>query len=230
MQWLSDNTNVVSAIASLVGALSTLAIAVLTIFLWLENKALRKAGSEPKIVAHFEIHPNGSGAVDISLSNVGTGPALDVAFSFIADMGDFKKYGIKVNNSKSRSAITLIPKGDKITFFFSIGFKLVRPSGTKDSDEIDPLKPFTINVKWKNLAGKSFSGNYLMDIRQFHDLPGIFEKPPLVKVVDSLNAIGKEIGGVRYQAQELRALIDTTTISESVRQKTVGNPIDSQDS
>lgn len=230
VKWLSDHADATAAFGSIVGAASTLAIAALTVLLWLENRTLRKAGSEPRVVAHFEINPNGSGAVDISLSNVGTGPARDVSFSFIADSDDFNKYDIKIDHSKSRSAITLIPKGEKITFFFAIGFRLVRPTYSKKNDKIDPLKPFTINVHWKNLNGKTYSEYCLMDIMQFDDLPGIFEKPPLLKIVDSLDSIDKEIGGLRYQAQELRSIIDTTTIKENIRQETIESSINKSDS
>lgn len=224
IHWLTDHETAVTAFGSLVGAASTLAIAFLTVFLWLENRALRKAGSEPKVVAHFEVHPNGSGAINISLSNVGSGPALDVSFSFIANPDDFSKYEIILDHSESRPAMTLIPSGKNFSFLFAVGFRLVRPSGSKDKNEMDPLKPFKIKVEWKNLHGKRYTQTYPMDIMQFNGLPGIFEKPPLLKAVDSLDAIGKQIGGLRYQVQELRSIVDTTTITESVQQKTVGNP------
>ena len=60
---------------------------------------------------------------------------------------------------------------------------------------------------------------------QFDDLPGIFEKPPLLKIVDSLDNIGQEIGGLRKQANDLRELVDTTVIRDSALQKTMGNPV-----
>ncbi|WP_417585692.1 hypothetical protein [Nitrincola sp.] len=225
LEWLSDNGQTVVVLGSLISAISTLAIAVLTVFLWWENRALRKAGSEPNIVSHFEIHSGGSGAVDISLSNVGKGPAIDVSFTILADPDNFRKYDIKISHDKDRPAITLIPQSEKFTFHFAIGYHLVYPKGRDAKEGIDPLNPFTINVKWKNALGKCYSKNYLMDIMQFDDLPGIFEKPPLLKIVDSLDNIGQEIGGLRKQANDLRELVDTTVIRDCALQKTMGNPV-----
>ncbi|HAS6244658.1 TPA: hypothetical protein I7174_22455, partial [Vibrio vulnificus] len=54
-------------ISTILSGLSTVAIAVLTVFLWRENRLLRKAGSEPKLVAYFEPHPDGTGGLNISV-------------------------------------------------------------------------------------------------------------------------------------------------------------------
>ena len=86
-----------SATGTMIGGLSTLVVAVLTIFLVRENRLLRKAGNSPRIVAHFEVHPDGNGGLNLALSNVGTGPALDVSFSFEYDDEDFKKPNILQN-------------------------------------------------------------------------------------------------------------------------------------
>lgn len=224
IHWLTDYQTVVNSLSSIVGALSTLVISILTVFLWLENRALRKAGSEPKVVAHFEIHPNGSGAIDISLSNVGNGPAFDVNFYFNINPSDAKKYGIVVNHSESIPPMTLIHSGSKFTFLFGIGFNLLRPKDSKnDGDALDPLKPFSIKVEWRNLHGKKYTKNYPMDIMQFNGLPGIFEKPPLFKVVDSLDRIGNEIVGLRYKVNEITSIVDITTIAESAQRVTSAN-------
>jgi hypothetical protein len=225
VQWLTDHETAVAAFGSLIGAVSTLAIAFLTVFLWLENRALRKAGSEPKVVAHFEIHPNGSGALDIALSNVGTGPARDVQFSFKADEDDFSQYEINHDYSLERSDITLIPQGGKLSFLFAIGFRLYRPKGFKNGDPLRPLKPFVINVRWRSLdRKKSYSEDYVMDISQFNGLSGMFEKPHLLKIADSLDRIDKQIGALKYEARELIAMVDTTTIREDVQHVIPGHP------
>src|SRR5690554_1891453 len=127
MEWLVD-------LGTITSGFSTLVIAGLTFFLWRENRALRKAGSEPKMVAHFEIHPGGSGAIDISLSNVGTGPARDVSFNLKTN-DDFQNYSIDFNWLEKRSAITLIPQGHKLSFHFAMGFSLMTPNNIHGKSE-----------------------------------------------------------------------------------------------
>ncbi|MFN3834740.1 MAG: hypothetical protein ACK4NO_02445 [Glycocaulis sp.] len=83
--WLNDH-------AAILGALSTTVIAALTVFLLLENRALRKAGVQPKVVAYLAPHPDGTGAVYLVLANVGRGPAFGLSFSFKYDADDFKSH------------------------------------------------------------------------------------------------------------------------------------------
>ncbi|MBF4296056.1 hypothetical protein EAY24_22610, partial [Vibrio anguillarum] len=59
--WGFNKVGLLTDISTILSGLSTVAIAVLTVLLWKENRLLRKAGSEPKLVAYFEPHPDGTG-------------------------------------------------------------------------------------------------------------------------------------------------------------------------
>nr|MBF4344337.1 hypothetical protein [Vibrio anguillarum] len=109
-------------ISTILSGLSTVAIAVLTVFLWRENRLLRKAGSEPKLVAYFEPHPDGTGGLNISVANVGTGPARDVYIQFKGEESDFTNYDLILDCTEKRGPLTLIPQGEKISVLFAIGY------------------------------------------------------------------------------------------------------------
>jgi len=107
--------NILNDNAAAVTALATVAIAALTFKLAIENKKLRKAGSEPKIAAYLAPHPHGVGAVNFILANIGQGPALNVKFLLEYDEDDFTNHNVLIQNSPERSALTIIPQGEKIT-------------------------------------------------------------------------------------------------------------------
>src|SRR5690606_22909348 len=83
-----------AAMGAMLSGLATAAVAVLTVLVVCENRKLRKAGNSPRVVAHFELHRDGTGGLNLALSNVGTGPAFDVSFEFEREPGDFENYEI----------------------------------------------------------------------------------------------------------------------------------------
>lgn len=180
-----------SATGTMIGGLSTLVVAALTLLLVRENKLLRKAGSSPRVVAHFEFHPDGNGGLNLALSNVGTGPALDVSFSFEYDYEDFNNYNIIVDYAQERPAITMIAQGGKVSFLFAVGFQLFKP---KDKSVSNQLKPFQVKVSWRaSSSGKLFSERYPIDVAAYAGLPGMMNKPPLLKIADELCALNKKL-------------------------------------
>ncbi|MDR2196031.1 MAG: hypothetical protein LBE50_05455 [Gallionellaceae bacterium] len=209
-----------AAIGAVVGGFSTLIYTGFTYALLRENRALRKAGSEPRVVAHFEPHPAGNGALQIVLSNVGTGPAMDVSYSFEYDSNDFKNYNILLKYDAERSAITMIGQGEKLRFIFATGFDLFNPRNPKISSH---LAPFHIKVNWQSIGStKAVSKKYLLDVSAYVGLPGVVEKPPMVKVADELESIKKYISKLtsstilRPDSPDAE-ILDTTSLEQSSR-------------
>lgn len=212
-----DALNWLGGIATTVSGYSTFAVALLTYFLWKENRLLRKAGSEPRVVAHFEIHPDGTGGINMALSNVGTGPAFDVSFSFEADQSDFQKYDIIADYFRDRPAMTLIAQGEKVSFLFAVGFQLFKPKGAKEKD-LNPLKPFVVKVNWRASNSKRIhSERYVIDISQYAGLPGMTSKPHLLRIADELSGIRKQLVELTSREMPLPSLIDATNPEQSMR-------------
>lgn len=202
-------------LATVVSGFSTLAIAGLTVFLWRENRLLRKAGSEPRVVAHFDVHPDGTGAINMSLSNIGTGPALDVSFEIETNQEDFAQYSIQLDIARKRAPMTLIAQGEKVSFLFGISFNLFRP---EKKDEIKPLDPFTVVVRWQSINRKEqFCERYTLDISQYAGLPGMMSKPPLLKVVEELGGIKKQLSEITSWEHSMVDLVDATKPDQTIR-------------
>ncbi len=195
-----------SATGAVIGGLSTMVIALLTYVLIKENRLLRKAGNSPRVVAHFEFHPDGLGGLNLALSNVGTGPAFDVSFLFEKDDADFENYQILVDYTQERSAMTMIGQGEKISFLFAAGYQLFKP---KDHSISERLKPFKVIVSWNaSDSSKRFLAMYQLDVSAYAGLPGLMNKSPLLKIVDELAEINTQLSS---RAGVPARLLDATT-------------------
>ncbi|WP_332400650.1 hypothetical protein [Vibrio metschnikovii] len=208
-------------ISTILSGLSTLVIAVLTAFLWRENRLLRKAGSEPRLVAYFEPHPDGSGGLNIAFANIGTGPARDVYIQFKGEESDFNNYDLILDCTEKRGPLTLIPQGEKISVLFAIGFQLFKP---QNSDERKPLPPFSVALEWKNLDGKAvFRDEYRLDVSPYGNLPGFVNKPYLLKIVNSIDGVSKSISSLNKDVTGLVNIIEANKLEEPYVQMHSGN-------
>lgn len=208
-------------IATIFSGFSTVVIAILTVFLWRENRLLRKAGSEPNLVAYFEPHPDGTGGLNISIANVGTGPARNVFFQFLGGSEHFTRYNLILDCTTKRGPITLIPQGERISILFAVGFQLFKP---KNSDSKEPMPPFSVRLEWTSLNGTNEKcEDYLLDVKPYADLPGLISKPYLLKIVDSIDGVGKGVGKLNQDVRNLSNLIEANSLENSVVQKVKGN-------
>lgn len=208
-------------IATILSGFSTVVIAILTVFLWRENRLLRKAGSEPNLVAYFEPHPDGTGGLNISVANVGTGPARNIYFQFLGGTEHFARYNLILDCTTKRGPITLIPQGEKISILFAIGFQLFKP---KNSDSEEPLPPFIVRLEWANLNGTNAKcEDYLLDVKPYAGLPGLINKPYLLKIVDSIDGVGKSVGQLNQDVRNISNLIEANSLENSVVQRVKGN-------
>lgn len=204
-----------SATGGMIGGISTLVVAVLTYVLVRENRLLRKAGNSPLVVAHFETHPDGNGAVLLTFSNVGTGPALDVSYKIECDQNDFENYEIILRDLKERPPLTMVGQGEKFSFIFAIGFNLFSP---KDPSFSKQLNPFGVKVSWRSVGErKARSATYCLDVSAYAGLPGIASKTPVVKIADELSEIKKHLAKLASDQGGLASFVDTTQIQQGTR-------------
>lgn len=216
-----------AATGAMLSGLATAAVAVLTVLVVYENRQLRRAGNSPNVVAHFEFHPDGAGGLNLALSNVGTGPAFDVLFVFEYEADDFENYSIIVDYATQRLTMTMISQGEKVSFLFAIGFQLFQPKDTSVSKQ---LKPFHVKVSWRTSgSSKRISETYQLDVSAYAGLPGMMNKPHLMKVADELAGIKKELAKLTLHSRSLSTnsvstFVDTTSPEQGVRNIVKGSP------
>ena len=183
IDWLNANAGAVSTVATVTIALSAAITVWLTRNLAKENRLLRKAGTEPSVVAYLKLHPISANVVNFVLANVGHGPARNVGFTFRADEDDFERHDVRIRNSSDRTLTTMLPQGDRIEVFFGIGSSLMK----------DPkLRSFTVCVRFQDLNGKDHSAEYALDVAQFTGF-GSLGSPPEHEIAKTLNKIERGI-------------------------------------
>lgn len=214
-------------LATVLSGFSTFVIAVLTLFLWRENRLLRKAGSEPRLIAYYEPHPDGTGGLNIAIANVGKGPAKDVYFQFDGAYENFAKYDLVLDCSHRRGPIATIPQDGKISIFFAVGYQLFSPKNEGKNNAKKPIDPFHIVLEWESMGSrKKYADRFLLDVKPYANLPGFINKPHLLKLVDSVNTVGKQIGALKPEVGRLANLIEANTLDTRTTQKVKGNSED----
>ena len=216
-QWIVDFDWI--NLATIVSGFATLAIALLTLFLLRENKLLRKAGSDPNLVAYFEMHPDGTGGLNITIINIGSGPAKNVYFQFIDDQEEFKNYEILFDCSIRRGPYIIIPQGEKLSMLFAVGYELFKP---KNSDERRAMKPFRVKVEWESIdCRKKRQAEFLLDVSVYKDLPGLINKPYLLQISHSINGMKKGVDRLIPEVKHLTQTIESSTLKDEIRTKEI---------
>ena len=223
---LDQNAAALTVFAALVTAAATFAIAALTFVLARENKKLSKAGTEPEIAAYLAPGPDGNGAVNFVLANIGQGPALNVKFSLECDEDDFSNHDVKIQNSPDRSAMTIIPQGEKISVLFGVSFVLYG-NDNPNSDQI--LKPFKVITNYEDLRGKRHVSVNEIDITQYSGLRGLMAKPANREIADNLKKIEQHLAKISRQVGPIISLIDASTLADTFKQKIAGSSIQTND-
>ena len=207
--------------ASLITAIATAVLALLTAILWFENRSLRKAGSSPEVVAYLLPHPDGHGGIHFVLANVGKGPAVDVTFELEYDEDDFKAHRVMLLNDPQRRPVSVLPQDEKIRALIGVSFELY---GKIDQNNIGPLMPFKVRTTFRDVFGRKKRRERELDIKQFAGLLGILEKSNERKISESLEKIEKQMASIAKQSSRFTAFVDITEIGDNYVQKAKGDP------
>ncbi len=208
-------------LATVISACATVAIAVLTVFLVSENRKLRNVGKEPRVIAYLIPHPDGNGAVNMAFANVGMGLATDVSFSFDCDAEDFNSHHVLMTAHDSAAPIDALPAGERIVVLFGIGFELFGNVGQK---QIGPLKPFNVKIDFSNIDGAQGSTSSSIDIRQFEGLPGMTNKPALLKIHDTLKSMDKRFEVLAKASNKFVKFVDVSSLENQAREARRSDP------
>lgn len=219
--FISDNGTAITVIASVVVAIFAVISTVLTAVLAVENRRLRLAGSNPEVVAYLDPHPDGNGAVNFVLANIGQGPAMDVKIELDYDEEDFRAHDAHLLNEPSRAAFTVLPQGERRSFLFGVGYVLF---GNESGGDGKILKPFTVQISYKNVFGRRGKSIHHIDIRQFVGLAGMGAKPAAREIAESLKRIENHLGKIAKQASGVFSIVDTTRITDGYKRKSKGDP------
>ena len=178
LDWIVANPAAITAIATGIIAVSAVVTAWLTGALARENKILRKAGTEPEVIAYLAPHPVYNFPLLFVLANVGRGPARNVSFRLDANPEDLESHNVVLRNSVDRTAISFLPQGESIRTFFGMSTDVLNEPR---------LQPFDVVVKYQNTTGRELTKTCPLDVAQFQGFE-LLESPEK-QVADALKRI-----------------------------------------
>lgn len=202
IQFVNTQQGAITALATVVIALVTTATTFLTRAMIRENKLLRKAGTEPEVIAYLMADRRFKTDVNFVLANVGQGPARDVQFTFEANEEDFAIHEVRLSNKAERTAISMLPQGERVEAFFGVGHCLYKEPR---------LKPFKVSIRYKDIKGNSRNGDFELDVSQFDGLITL-GNPAEHEVAEALKGIEKHLGQFATGIQKLK--VETITASQ----------------
>ena len=159
IEFLNGNHGAVTAIATLIIAVSAIISVWISKELAKENRLLRKASTEPEVAAFLKTDSRHNRAVYLVLANVGQGPAKNVVFNIRADRDDFMNHSVSsvLPTDTVVKAASFLPQSESIESFFGMSPIL---SGQP------PLQPFEVLVTYEDLKGTSNEAAYEIDVAE----------------------------------------------------------------
>ena len=193
----------VTALATVLIALMAVVTGVLTYALIRENRLLRKAGTEPDVVAYLTTHPRHPAITNFVLANIGEGAARNVRFRFKADEQDFASHRVRLNNSCNRAAISMLPQGEKIEAFF----------GGHELYQKNKLRPFSVVVEYEDIKGRRRVSRHSLDVSQFDGF-SVLGEPAEHEIAEALKKIEKHLNRFASGTTRIKVEMVSTATGE----------------
>jgi hypothetical protein len=199
----SEGASVTTAISTVVLTATTMAYAWLTAILAKENKLLRKAGTEPQVIAYLRLHPRISGPIQFCISNVGQGPAFDVSFRIVEGGEDFGKHQTRLPTPQV--PLTALPQGERYETFMGMGWEMFAEPR---------LRPFVVEVRYRDLKKQEHVEKFTLDVAQFDGFTRLGGDPD----EDTAKAL-KEIAAELQKWTSRTLPVETITRSQRQREE-----------
>jgi len=116
--WIIVHKDHVTLLSGAIQAATAIVVAFLTIFLWRENKRLRKAGTEPEVVAYLIPDARYLHILMLVVTNVGRGPAWDVSLEFVGEIDSLRKKGAMLPVGSNLPILPVMPQDERYARIF----------------------------------------------------------------------------------------------------------------
>jgi len=189
VEFLENNKELVTLIFSAVVALSTVVYAILTALLVAETMKMRRAQTDPKLVAYVKPREEFVNCAHLYIKNVGAGPAFNVSFELSADKND-EGGNILINDfNESRfleTGVDYIGPNQKLHSWY-----------TQFTDNFDKKikAKLTVKVNYKSSTNRDMSDTYVIDMSQFEGA-GNLGTPHLYSIAQSLKKLQEDVNRI----------------------------------
>ena len=179
----NDAKELVPSIATAIVALVSVIVSGIALR---EQRIMRQAGTDPVLVAHLGQREDEPIMVNLNISNVGAGAAMNVfAKVIIADSPQVQGMignPFDTDVMKGKMPIKVILQNDKVTYELGMGHVLI---GT------DPLAAFKVELKYQDIEGSEYNSSHDINVAELAGRPA--GSPATTKIWRELEKIGKKI-------------------------------------
>jgi hypothetical protein len=205
--WVILHRDHVTLLSGGVQAFTAFVVAALTWALMRDNRRLRKAGTEPEVVAYLLPDHRHLNLLNLVVANVGRGSARNVALEFAGDIDALQKRGARLLSRSKLPIHSILPQDEKFVQMFGNCLDLF------DGD--DAPADFTIKVHFENMAGQKSTTQCRASIADFRGLSRA--NSPEHETAEALKQIAK---AVQHWTRLNRLQVETVTTTEVDRELT----------
>ena len=211
LQYLNQNSGALTVVFTAIVTLSTIVYAVLTAFLVIETKKMRKVQTEPIIEIVVEPLEQAINIIRLRIKNIGLGPAKNVKFkSNVLDGGE--------------GAEKLLSEFTDVNFF-TTGLSYLGPNQQVHSKHIQMTDDFEGKIKsvlqfeidYKSITGKTYEEKTLIDLSEMKGMSQL-GTPNLYSIANSLEKIQKDINQITCGYKKFKTDIYTKADRDKERE------------
>lgn len=200
--YLNTNGPAITTLATVILTITTIIYAWLTGILAIENRRLRKAGTEPQLIAYLFPDARHVNILYMVIANVGRGPAKDVSLEYEADVDDFRKHHIEHQPNVRRTVLAFLPQDEKLFHYFGNAIEMF---------DGGPPRDFLVHLKYCDLNGNSYNGCFRASVADLEGFRRVGE-PPEYMAAEALKSIKEEIS--KWGSGFSRLKVETITAAE----------------
>jgi hypothetical protein len=189
MSWIDEinkNSGFIGLVFSLVVTIATVVTAWLNARLVSETRRMREAQTEPHVQVTYKIRDEWINLLDVSIRNIGLGPAYDISFELRAEIVGDKKNDLvgtlEKLNCFSKGLVYLGPDQEFSSFWTS----LLESHASKLDTRVH------IICRYRNATGVRYVMPCVLDLSELKGISRIGE-PPLYKISKQLESIAKNV-------------------------------------
>jgi hypothetical protein len=198
LEFLNQNSGVLTVIFAGVVTLSTVVYAVLTGLLVAETRRMRQAQTEPRVEVIIKPREEWINLIHVYVRNIGLGPAYEISFDISAE-------------AEEEGAKALIQDFTRTQFFIT-GLRYLGPGQEVISDYSQMTEKFEAKIKsvlilvvrYKSATGKDYVDRYRIDFSEFKERTQI-GKPHLYAIAQHLEKIQQDFSRLATGFNRIKA-------------------------
>jgi hypothetical protein len=189
--WAIVHKDHITLLAASVSAVMAIVVACLTITLATDNRRLRKAGTEPEVVAYLLPDQRHLNMLNLVVANVGRGPARNVVLEFVGDLDTLQKKGARLLARSKLPILPVLPQDERFVQLFGNCLDIF------DGDQAPP--DFTIKVNFETSSGAPKSTTSRVSISDFLGVSR--GQSPEHEIAEALKQIAKSIDSMERRGR-----------------------------